>query len=52
MQGALELAREGRRDELTGTMLCRHALSLALLKMDSELTHVHTWLEVLDVERS
>ena len=45
MQRALELAREGRPDELAGTKLCRHALSLALLEVDAELTDVHTWLE-------
>ena len=44
MQSALESAREGRPDELAGTKLCRHALSLGLLEMDSELTDVHTWL--------
>lgn len=44
MQRALELAREGHPDELTGTTLCRHALSLALLEMDSELMDVNTWL--------
>lgn len=44
MQRALELAREGHPDELNGTTLCRHALSLALLEMDSELD-VNTWLE-------
>lgn len=45
LQTALELAREGRPDELAGTKSCRHALSLALLEVDSELTDVHTWLE-------
>ena len=42
---AFELAKEGRPDELTGAKLCRDALGLALLEMDSELTNVQTWLE-------
>lgn len=46
LQEALEVAREGRPDELAGTKLCGHVLSLALLEMDSELTDVHTWLEM------
>ena len=45
VQTALEFAREGRPDELAGTSLCRHALSLALLEVDPELTDVHMWLE-------
>lgn len=45
MQRALEVAREGRPDELAGTKLCRQALSLALLEIDSELIDVYNWLD-------
>ena len=50
LQEALELAEEGRTNELAGTKLCRHALSLALLEMDSELTDVHTCIEMCQRE--